>query len=72
VLTLNDTPDNLHLLSTNQDALLASVEQLRRMLPLMTEMAPQIARTRYASYKAHIEAGFDEDQALELCRSLVF
>ena len=69
---MNDTPDNLHLLSTNQDALLASVEQLRRMLPLMTEMAPQIAQTRFAIYRAHIEAGFTEDQALELCRSVVF
>jgi hypothetical protein len=68
---MTDTPDNLHVLSTNQDALLASIEQLRRMLPLLADLAPQTARTRFAIYQAHIEAGFTEEQALTLCRSLV-
>jgi hypothetical protein len=69
---MTDTPDNLRLLSTNQDALLASIEQLRRMLPLLVDLAPLTARTRYAIYQAHIDAGFTEEQALQLCRSLVF
>jgi hypothetical protein len=67
---MTDTPDNLRVLSTNHDSLLASIEQFRRMLPLLADLAPQIARTRYSNYRAHIEAGFTEEQALTLCRSL--
>lgn len=69
---MTDTTDNLHVLSTNQDALLASIEQLRRMLPILADLAPLTARTRRTIYQAHIDAGFTEEQALELCRSLVF
>jgi len=69
---LTETHDNLRVLNTNPDHLLAAVEQLRRLLPLHIEMAQQVAATRYASYRAHVDAGFTEEQALELCRSLVF
>jgi len=68
---LTDTPDNLRILHTEPDDLLAAIEQIRRMLPLYREMAPDIAQTRYANYRAYVEAGFTEDQALTLCRSLV-
>jgi len=68
---LTDTPDNLRILHTEPDDLLAAIQQIRRMLPLYREMATDLAQTRYASYCAYVEAGFTEDQALTLCRSLV-
>lgn len=65
---MTDAP-NLHLLHTNADELRASLEQIKRILPMHIELAVAVAEARFAVYKAHLDAGFDQDQALELCRS---
>jgi hypothetical protein len=60
---------DLHVLATEADKLKASLESLRRVLPLQAELAGEIAKARFASYKAHLEAGFTPEQALALCRN---
>lgn len=67
---MTDAPNNLHVLHTDPDQMIAHLEQLRRCLPELARIAPEIASARYAFYQAYIEAGFDEQQALELCCSL--
>jgi len=67
---LTDTPPNLHVLQTAPDELLAAVAQIVKLLPVHIEIARQVAQTRRAVYLAHVEAGFSEEQALSLCRSL--
>lgn len=47
-------------------------EKLEENLPsdeFIQKMASTLAKTRYAMYKAHIDAGFTEAQALLLCQS---
>jgi Tfp pilus assembly protein PilO len=55
-----------------KDELRAAGDALRRQLPAMIENAKTLAELRRASYLAHLEAGFTETQALELCKSMSF
>lgn len=48
----------------------AAVDQLARTMPEMLEHVKLMAQIRRASFVAHVEAGFTEAQALELCRVL--
>ncbi len=62
--------DNLTVVPGAEDDLRASVESLKRSLPIMAELGPQIALIRKTLFDAHVEAGFSEAQSLELCKSI--
>lgn len=47
------------------------MDTLKRNLPILAELGPEIARMRWKLYEAHIQAGFNETQALELCKSIM-
>jgi len=51
-----------------QDKSIALLENLRRNMDTLIETNKLIATIRYASFKAHVDAGFTPDQALQLCR----
>jgi hypothetical protein len=51
-----------------QDKLRASVESVKRNIDILIEQQQLVAKVRFASFKAHIEAGFSPEQALQLCR----
>ena len=55
---------------TGRDDLKGAIEAMRRSLVDLPELMKLIAQQRKISYKAHIEAGFSPDQALELCKSM--
>lgn len=44
-----------------------SRDKMARDLPIVLESLVSIAAFRRSSYLAHLKAGFDEKQALELC-----
>lgn len=54
----------------NKNELKAASDALRRQLPEIMESAEIIAQIRRASYLAHLQQGFTEAQALELCKSM--
>lgn len=68
----NDPPDNLTLLRTQADEVLAVSEQIKRELDAMTGMARNVAKARRALYDAYVEEGFTEAQALILCQKLTY
>ncbi len=51
-----------------RDAMAGAFAQIIRMMPMLKEHATEIAATRLAMFKAHVEAGFTEAQAIELCK----
>ena len=46
----------------------ASLEALKRDLPVIIEQVEWLAQIRMACFKASIEQGFTEEQAFELCK----
>lgn len=58
----------VELLDTNQDEMQANIDRARRNLDAMIDMARLVATLRYESYRAHIDAGFTPEQALDLCK----
>lgn len=52
------------------DEMAAGVEEFKRMVPAAIEMQKAIAQIRRASYSAHLDAGFEPEQALFLCKSI--
>ncbi len=46
----------------------AMTEEFRRDLPDLMERASLVAKMRRAYFIAYVEAGFTEEQALQLCR----
>lgn len=55
--------------NVERDTLIASIENIKRTLPLLLEYNKIDAQIRRSKYLALIENGFNEQQALELCRS---
>lgn len=56
--------------SGDQDKIAAAVAELRRLLPARIEYQRVMARLQREAYDAYIAEGFDEWQALELCKDL--
>lgn len=52
------------------DETLAAFEAMARVWSAQAVYAPQIATARYKLFRAYVEAGFNEAQAIELCKSL--
>lgn len=46
----------------------AAIETMKRNLPELIEHAKLVAEIKRASYLSYIQQGFDEQQALELCK----
>ncbi len=53
-----------------KDDIRAGLELLRRNVEIMIEYSRLKAKIRRQSFLAHIEQGFTEDQALELCKEI--
>lgn len=53
---------------TKKDELRATLEELRRTLPVLSELSKEIARYRRVAYDAYIAEGFTPEQALILCQ----
>lgn len=53
---------------TKPDALAAGCELLKRDFDTLVSYHREIAKLRYQSFLAHKAAGFNDQQALELCR----
>lgn len=59
---------SIELLKTEENELAANLSKARREIDQLLDMARLVAQLRYESYRAHIDAGFTPDQALELCK----
>lgn len=62
----NDKPKEVDFGKKSEMA--AAIESLKRDLPYLIEMAIISAKNKKAHYDAYIVEGFDQDQALELCK----
>lgn len=60
--------DNITLLPGSPDEMRGQLETLRRNLPTILEFHVIDARIKRAKYDAYMAEGFDEKQALELCK----
>lgn len=56
----------INLPPTEEDALLANVEQMERQLPAMLRAQKAMAQLRWEIYSQHLAAGFTPDQAMEI------
>ena len=56
---------------TSKDEFKGALEALTRNAPQLIAYHALLAKIRRKSYLAHIKEGFTEDQALELCKSVV-
>jgi hypothetical protein len=65
--TTNDNGPTLVSLPQKPDQLAAAGESLKRNFDTLVAHQLTLAKLRRASYLAHVEAGFTEAQALELC-----
>lgn len=71
-MTEQPQTDILTLLKTQADELCAYVEQLKRELTAMADMAQDIAKARKALYDAYRTEGFSDVQALIMCQKLTY
>ena len=53
-----------------KDDIQGALESLKRNIKNMIEYACLMAKIRRQSYLAHVDQGFTEDQALELCKNI--
>lgn len=60
--------DNLTVLTGTPDKQRAQLEELKRNLPVLMEFFEVDAQVKRAKYLALIGKGFNEAQALELCK----
>lgn len=57
-------------IKTESDDLAATLERLRRNSGAMIEYHMILADVRYKAFEGYVKAGFTEEQALELVKSL--
>jgi len=56
--------------TAGRDEMRATLEQMKRQLPVFLEYTQTLAKIRKTAFDAHVAEGFSEDQALELCKTL--
>jgi hypothetical protein len=54
--------------NVEKDKLIAQMENLKRNMPTLIEMQGHLAKIKYASFVAYVDAGFTADQALQLTK----
>jgi hypothetical protein len=57
---------NIVEMSQEKDKSLAALEQLKRDSETMKELYREMAKIKYATYKAYVDEGFTPEQALTL------
>ncbi len=67
---LDNDSDKLTAIPGAEDGFRAEIESMKRTLPILAELGPQIAQIRKKLFDAYVDAGFSEVQALELCKSI--
>ncbi len=65
---MSDRPTVVDLPKEKNEAAAAG-DAIRRNMPALIENAKTFAQLRRAHYLAYLEVGFNEQQALELCKS---
>ena len=65
-----DETANVKLLKTQQDDYKAAAAQLIRAMEVIIETAPAVARARKALYDSYRLAGFEHDDAIDMCMEL--
>lgn len=64
------TDDKITSIPTSTDELRGSIEEVKRMLPLLMEIRREVAELRYSMFLAYKDAGFNDAQAIELCKKM--
>ena len=62
--------DNIKAVDFEKDDMQAALEMLKRNLEVIGEYSKVKAKIRRQSFLAHVQQGFTEEQALELCKEL--
>ena len=62
--------DNIKAVDFEKDDTQAALEMLKRNLEVIGEYSKVKAKIRRQSFLAHVQQGFTEEQALELCKEL--
>ena len=62
--------DTIKAVNFEKDDVRAALEMLRRNTEALIEYSQLKAKIRRQSFLAHIEQGFTEEQALELCKEI--
>lgn len=50
----------------DKDERKAEIEKFKREMGYMVELTKEVAKLRFAEYKAYVDAGFTEEQSLKL------
>lgn len=57
-------------IETKPNEVRAALEEMKRGMDDQIKIIKLLAELRRAKYQAHIDQGFSEDQALELCKTI--
>jgi uncharacterized protein (UPF0128 family) len=61
--------DNIYTIVSETEKTKANLEKLRREMPEIIESQKLIAKIRYETFKAYMDAGFTEEQAMNILKS---
>ena len=62
--------DNIKAVDFEKDDMQVALEMLKRNLEVIGEYSKVKAKIRRQSFLAHVQQGFTEEQALELCKEI--